>query len=456
MSSVVARVLPTALLIVTLLAGVAGGQAPFAPSGTTYRVFLVTGEPLPSYGEPAFVGDRVIFNLLLGPSSDSPDVRLVSLPTTGVDTERTTRYIHAMRAAHYAATRGEADFAALTAEVARVLDELTTATDGRRKLALATNARRALLAWATDHYEYRAADIRELAGLFDDVIVELRVAVGEPGVSFELVAPPAPLEALLPEPSQREVVALALAAVDAADVGADRVEILKRTQDVAQAMGDAAVTRTVTSALAGEVKVGTAYSALFAAMQGRADAARRRGDVGAVQRLEAEVDRQDRALGARRPAEVQAFKEQLSAVVESTREFRRALDAHTRQLGSLRRYDQQVQPLLLRFQQLRAPLTTLRDMRGITPAQLALLDADVQRLVRDLGAVRPPAAQLGIHATFQSVLRFAQEACARRRQATSSQSSEMREASAAASGALLLGAQVRTDLATSLRRPTIQ
>lgn len=458
MCAVAQRVLPTALLIATILCwSPATAQAPLVVAGTTYRVFLSTGEPLPSYGEPALVGDRVIFNLLLSHSATGePDVQLVSLPASGIDTERTERYVHAMRASHYATTRGEADYAALTAEVARVLDELTAATDPRRRLALAEAARRSLFAWSADHYQYRAADIRELAALFDDVIVELRTAAGLPGVSLEFVAGAPPLEPLLPEPTSRERVALALAAARAADIGAERIDILQRAADASVEVDDPAVARTVEATLAEEVKAGTAYAALITALRGRADAAQRRGDVAGVQRLTQELARRDQQLGQRRPAEVQAFGEHLAATIQSTRAFRRALEEHTRQLGALRRYDQQVQPLLARFERLEPLLTTLRDMRGVTPARLSATEAELRTLVAAVGAIRPPAPQLGVHATFQSVLRIAQEAVTRRRQATSSQSAEMREASSAASGALLLGGQVRRDLVASLRRPTIQ
>lgn len=457
MCVVASRVLPAAWLIATLgWPIVAAAQTPFVPSATTYRVFLTTGEPLPSYGEPALVGDRVIFNLLLGASGGVGDMQLVSLPASGVDTARTTRYVHAMRAAHYASTRGEADYAALTAEVARVLDELAAATDPRRRLALAENARRGLLAWSADHFQYRAADIHELASLFDDVIAELRLAAGEPGVSLALVAGSPPLEPLLPEPTPRESVALALAAARAADVGAERVDILRRTVDVAEKTGNDAAARTATATLADEVEAGTAYATLMAALRARADAARRRGDVAAVERLTGELARRDRQLGHRRPADVQALAVQLSAAIEATRAFRRALDDHARQLGALRRYDTQLRPLLARFDRLTPALAALRDLRGITPNQLAAAETTVQQLLRDLAVIRPPAAQLGVHATFESVLRIAHEASTRRRQATSSQSREMREASSAASGALLLAGQVRRDLAASLRRPTIQ
>jgi hypothetical protein len=443
--------------IVLLLMTAAAGAQPVSPaSATTYRVFLTSGEPLPSYGEPVFVDDRVIFNLLVGSGDGAQEVQLVSLPASGVDSERTTRYAHAMRASHYAATRGEADYAALTAEVARVLDQLTAISDPRRRLALAEGARRQLLAWSEEHYQYRADDIRELALLFDDVIAELRIAAGESGVVFELVARPAPLEPLLPPPTLRETVALALSAARFADIGTERADILRRASEVAARMDDTAVRDTVSTTLEEEVKAGTAYASLISAMRARADAARQRGDLESLERITPELERQDQQLGQRRPAEVREFNAHLAATIEATRTFRAALDAHTRQIAGLRRYADGVTPLLDRFDQLRPVLSALREMRGLTAEQLSSMDADLLRLGRDLDRVRPPLVQANVHATFQNVLRLAREGVVRRRQARSSQASEMREASAAASGALLLVGQVRRELTASLRRPTIQ
>ena len=457
----VVRGLPYLIIVGLVAIATPAAQTGRAPASltTTYRVFLTSGEPLPSYGEPVFVDDRVIFNLLVGETpgpSGTPDVQLVSLPVSGLDRDRTMRYVEAMRAAHYAATRGEADYAALTAEVARVLELLPTIGDPRRRLALAVDARRQLLDWSTAHYDYRADDIHELARLFDDVIVELRVAVGEPAVSLDLVARPPSLEALLPPPTLRESVALALTAARLADVGAERVGILRRTSAVAARMDDEVVQQTIAETLDAEVKAGSAYASLISALRTRADDARRRGDVAAVERLTRELERQDDQLGRRRPAEVHEFQAQLSATLDATRSFRAALDAHTRQIAGLRRYDAGLRPLLDRFDQLTPVLTALRELRGVSPAQLDLADAAILRLGRDLDGVRPPTAQAAIHVTFQNVLRIAHEAMARRRQARSSQSAEMREASAAAAGSLLLAGQVRRDLVASLRRPTIQ
>jgi hypothetical protein len=191
-------------------------------------------------------------------------------------------------------------------------------------------------------------------------------------------------------------------------------------------------------------------------MRARADAARQRGDLESLERITRELERQDQQLGQRRPAEVREFNAHLAATIEATRTFRAALDAHTRQIAGLRRYADGVTPLLDRFDQLRPVLSALREMRGLTAEQLSSMDADLLRLGRDLDRVRPPLVQANVHATFQNVLRLAREGVVRRRQARSSQASEMREASAAASGALLLVGQVRRELTASLRRPTIQ
>lgn len=440
-----------------LLSPMAAGAQPATPaSATTYRVFLTSGEPLPSYGEPVFVDDRVIFNLLVGSSDGSQDVQLVSLPASGVDGERTTRYAEAMRASHYAATRGEADYAALTAEVARVLDQLTAINDPRRRLALAEGARRQLLAWAEDHHQYRSEDIRELAMLFEGVIAELKIAAGESGVTFELVARSASLEPLLPPPTLRETVALALTAARFADIGAERVEILRRASGVAARMADPNVRETVSAMLEEEVRAGSAYASLISAMRARVDAARLRGDVDALERISRELERQDQQLGQRRPTEMREFHAHVAATLAATRAFRAALDAHTRQISGLRRYADGVTPLIDRFDRMGPTLLALREMRGLSAVQLSTTDADLLRLGRELDMVPPPLVQANVHATFQNVLRLAREAVVRRRQARSSQASEMREASAAASGALLLAGQVRRDLVASLRRPTIQ
>ena len=61
----------------------------------------------------------------------------MSLSSAVVDLDRTHRYADAIRLVHYAATRGELDYAAMTQEAQRAIAELTTVTDPRRRLAMA-------------------------------------------------------------------------------------------------------------------------------------------------------------------------------------------------------------------------------------------------------------------------------------------------------------------------------
>ena len=120
---------------------------------------------------------------MVGSSEGTSLLQLMSIPLASIDLSRTKRYADAVRAANYAVTRGEADYAAVTAEVASSLEALRQVSDPQRRLQLAEEARRRLLTWSRDHYDYRAAEVQELAGLFDDVIAELRAAAGGGAVS---------------------------------------------------------------------------------------------------------------------------------------------------------------------------------------------------------------------------------------------------------------------------------
>jgi hypothetical protein len=178
------------LCAVLLVASAIPASAQVFYSDQTYRIFLRDGDALPSLGDYAVVADRVVFTLPLGAPGTHQELQLMSLPVELVDMERTARYAHAVRASRYAATRGEADYLAMTDEVARALNELRDLDDPATRLALAEEARRRLLAWSGENYAYRAADIQELAGLFEQVIAELRAAAGESSFALDLSTGP--------------------------------------------------------------------------------------------------------------------------------------------------------------------------------------------------------------------------------------------------------------------------
>jgi hypothetical protein len=420
-----------------------------------YRVFLKTHEALPSYGEPAVVGDRVVFNLVVGAPSSAPAMQLVNLPAARVDIPRTLRYQETKRAAFYGATLGEAEYAAMTAEVARALDQLSTVPDPQTRLALAEEARRRLIEWSNAHFLYRASDIRELAGMFDDVINQLRLAAGQPALTLDLVANPPAREHLLPAPTRRQSVTLALAAARTADIPEERVGILRLAQAPARAESPQ-LARIVASRLAVEVRAGSAYAALTAALLGRADAARRRGDVAAVRRLQQELVRRDRSLGRQRPLEVKALSTQLQETLQATQAFRRALDDYARQRTSIRAYNLRVRPILSGIAASTPMLNAVRELHPATRQQLSSTELRLRGLQQRTGALRPPRSLAATHATLISAIRMAREALTRRQLDGTRQPLQQGPASSAAAGALLLVQQVRDDLARSLHPPAIQ
>src|SRR5262249_28156061 len=150
-----------------------------------------TGAALPSLGEAATVGDRLVFTLIVGDGGSDSEYQLMSLPLTSVDVDKTARYATSMHAAHYAATRGEADYQAVSEEVSRALDTLAHIDDPARRVALAEEAKRRLVTWSHENYDYRASDIQELAGLFDEVIAQLKASAGDTQFKVDLSSGPA-------------------------------------------------------------------------------------------------------------------------------------------------------------------------------------------------------------------------------------------------------------------------
>src|SRR5580765_5827934 len=129
----------------TVLVLAAGVRLAAIESVTLFRVFLNDGTAVVSYGEFARVGDRVIFSMPIGAIDAGalvePNLHVVNIPATAVDWAATSKYAESARFAHYIATNAEADYAALTGEVAGVLNSIMFTKDPRAQLNLATVAR---------------------------------------------------------------------------------------------------------------------------------------------------------------------------------------------------------------------------------------------------------------------------------------------------------------------------
>jgi hypothetical protein len=437
-------------------------QAPAVDAGAVFRVFLKNGTALPSYGESAEAGDRVVFTLLVigsGGSGPQRSLQLMSLPASAVDLERTRRYADAIRLVHYAATRGELDYVAMTQEVQRSIAEVTAVTDPKKRLEMAEQAKGRLLTWSKSTYGYRAAEVQELIRLFDEVISELRVAAGDRQFSLDLHAGPTLVtEPLLAAPGATESISLALAAAAASDSEDDRAAIL-RVAAAAAGNDPAAADLVARVARAVELEAQTtkAYEQLAVDVRLRAEAARKRGDSAALTGVLAFLQTRNDELGNQRPQVVRTLMSEVESMLTSARTYRAAVEHYAAVRGGLLAYERAVRPTMSGFDGLVPVFTAIRDLRYTAYERLERAGARLKDLMAALDTLTPPPDLVDVQATLVSALRMADHACARQRLSVALRSRPIAdEASSAAAGAMLLATQAREQLVSRLYPPKIK
>lgn len=447
------------LVAITLLSASAR-----ADDGALLRVFLLDGTALTSYGEYARVGDRIVFSMPLGVAPDgTPRLQLVNLPERGVDWARTDAYRDAVRSARYAATEGENDFALMTGDVARVLNEIALADNPAHRLRLAEQARAQLAEWPAQHYGYRARDVREISGLLDETISDLRAAAGGSQVDVTFVAnvePPAPV-GLLPPPTRTEVIAQALSIAEMADVPADRVAMLQNTIAFVDALpgagADAALQRARAFAearLDREIETDRRYTAVVRRLTAQAAAYAGDADVRGVESVIARVGRLDDQLGRQRPDDVRSLNASLQAQLDSARRLRLARDRWRLRRAEYRSYSRFVKSPLTQLDLMRPGLQDIKTLAGPEGAALNRLTGRAAQATRELRVIVPPPDLASIHALFQSACQMAAAAVQTRVKAVASgDMTTAWNASAAAAGSLMLLARAREDLERYLAPP---
>ncbi|MGE5813409.1 MAG: hypothetical protein ACM36C_02885, partial [Acidobacteriota bacterium] len=279
-----------------------------------YRLFLTNGTSLASYGEYARVADRVVFSMRLGGTESDPKLQLVSIPAAQVDWHATEQYADAARAAHYAATRGEEEYAAINDAVATALNGVAQTDDPQAKLRIADAARRQLAEWSRSNYGYRSRDVAQLSSMLDEVIAEIQANGGSNGSGFELqlvatVAPP-PSVPLLGMPSPREEAQQALTVANFATDASERRSLLEAVVQSLSGQSEQWATTLVSHArekLDVETGLDRLYGTLTHSAIKRASAQAAAANVRGVQAVIADVLSQDDHLGRRRPAEVSAL-----------------------------------------------------------------------------------------------------------------------------------------------------
>ncbi|MGE3274743.1 MAG: hypothetical protein AB7O67_06505 [Vicinamibacterales bacterium] len=456
-----------ACLVMLLVAVPVVAGARQVESPTLFRVFLQDGSTLTSYGEWARVGDRVVFSMPLAANAGPSAIHLVSIPAERVDWARTERYADHARATAYAAARGEADFAAMSAEVAATLNSVARAETPEERLRIAERARRALADWPARHFGYRAGEVQEILGLLDEIVAELRATAGLGRFDLALSArtvPPPTSEPLLAPPSQAEIVQQLMAASALAGTPVERVSLLQTVVGlIDHAVGvlpeawAASIRRTALGGIAEEARLDREYAELRHDVLQDADKYAARADVRALRRLRQDVVSRDRRLGVRRAGEIAALLATVDAQLDAAQRLRLARDRWQLRRPAYKAYVDGVEPTMRTLEDAIEPLGAIRAMAG--PEPRALLDIN-ERLAREryrLVGIRPPEELASLHALIQSAQSLAANATALRIEAIRTGSLEQaQQASSAAAGALMLAARARQDLDATLQPPTIE
>ena len=459
-------------LVLAAFAALIGALPARAETVALFRVFLNDGTAVVSYGEYARVGDRIIFSMPIGAvasnSSVQPPLHVVNIPAAAVDWAATAKYAESVRYAHYISTTAESDYAALAGEVAAVLNAIVMNKDPGARLQQALDARRRLASWPRDHYGYRAADVREILGMLDEIISNMRAAAGQTSFALDLVADTVPItEAppiLLPLPSARESIAQAMAVVNITDTAADRILLLKAVVGSIDAGGKTPseswmkpAKKQALAILNLERQTDEKYSALSAAVVKRSREAAAHADVVGVERTMKTVWQRDSKLGRQRPDEVNALLAQLQMQLDAARQLRLARDRWKERVSSYRAYLHLIEPAINALARAQRELENIKRLAGSDATDLIALTEAFSATAKMLASIAVPDELKAAHALLVSAVTLADSAVRTRRAAV--MSGELRsawDASSAAAGSMTLFARAQEDMEAVVKLPQMR
>jgi hypothetical protein len=438
-----------------------------APDGATiFRIFLSDGASLVSYGEPARVGDRVVFSMPTSASLDTPALHLVNLRADRVDWARTEEYAESARASRYMSTRAEQDYALLTNQIASALVDVSALSDPASRLAIVEKSRKTLADWPVNHFGYRQAEVIQMLGMLDEIIADLRAAAGVDQFDLTFVAGVTSLprsDVLLPPPTPKEAIEQTLTAARLVDSAEERVSLLAlalgaidRDADVLPGDWRTDARRTINATIAVELETDRQYQGLTSRVLARASERARVADVRGIQRLLTEIEARDLALGGSRPGAVRALVASVEAQLDAARRLRLARDRWALRQADFQKYGHAMTTSLDRLNRLKPPLEDIKTLAGSSPDALAMILRSAGQVVKALTAIAPPEEFRGTHALFLSATNLAESAGRIRREAAlTGDIKRAWDASSAAAGALMLEARARSELMSLFRFPQL-
>ena len=433
-----------------------------AASSVLFRVFLSDGRVLSSYGEWARLDDRVIFSMPTQLSREPIELHLVNIPSQRVDWPRTESYAESVRAAAYAATRGDADFAAFSSEVAKALNEVAKITDPALRLSTAERARQKLADWPASHYGYRISEVRDALAVLDDVVSQLRISAGinrfDISLSAPLSEPPPPP---LPPPTDAELVEQFVAAASLSDTPVERMTLLQTVLHVIdRAVGllpgewAERMRVSVSSDLERERKVQRAYDDLRKTTLEQAAKLASRGSMSDLEKLRDKVKAEDRRLGGQRAGDVAALLATIDLEAAAAVRLREANKVWEKRWPEFRRYRRSMNGSFKIFDGAIAALEQVKAMRGPAVSTIEPLSKKLERSAKSVAKVRAPEELASGHALIRSAWELADNALRLRAESVSANSIDVAQrASSAAAGALMLYQRARTDQQTLMEPP---
>src|SRR5688572_1876235 len=454
------RVVPRAAALmcaVLALSSIATAQP--AASRVLFRVFLSDGRVLSSYGEWARLDDRVIFSMPTQLSREPVELHLVTIPSQRVDWPRTESYAESVRAAAYAATRGDADFAAFSSEVAKTLNEVARITDPALRLSTAERARQKLADWPAAHYGYRIGEVRDALAVLDEVISQLRISVGITRFDLSLSAPlPAPP---LPPPTDAELVEQLVAAASIADTASERMGLLQTVlQLIDRAVGllpgewAERMRASVNGDLERERRVERAYNELRKTTLETAAKLAARGSMADLEKLRDKVRAEDKRLGGQRAGDIAALLATIDLEAAAAVHLRQARRVWQKRSPEFRRYRRAMNGSFKTFDESLNALELVKAMRGPDVTAISPISKRLSRSAKTVGKVKAPEELAPGHALIRSAWELADSALRLRADAVSQNSVDVAQrASSAAAGALMLYQRARADQQTAMEPP---
>ena len=433
-----------------------------AASRVLFRVFLSDGRVLSSYGEWARLDDRVIFSMPTQLSREPIELQLVTIPSQRVDWPRTESYAESVRAAAYAASRGDADFAAFSSEVARTLNEVAQISDPALRLSTAERAREKLAGWPAEHYGYRIEEVRDALSVLDEVISQLRISAGINRFDLSLSAPlPAPPPPPLPPPTDAELVEQFIAAASLSETPAERTTLLQtvlRLLDRAVGLlpGEWAqrMRASVAVDLDRERKIQLAYDELRKTTLENAARLAARGSMADLEKLRDKVKAEDKRLGGQRAGDVAALLATIDLEAAVAVRLREATRRWQKRAPAYRRYRRAMNGSFKVFDDALPLLEQVKAMRGPISSAIAPLSKKLARYEKSVAKVKAPDELAPAHALIRSAWELADNALRLRAEAMLQNSIDLAQrASSAAAGALMLYQRARADQLAMMEPP---